>query len=193
MIEAAGNGHHDLDVFQQAISGNRFVLSRTHPDEFKESGAIMVGGSTSTYPYQRWAQSGQGSCFGSRIDCFAWAQRVRTCLVVPFFGDVYDDFGGTSSASAIVAGAALLIEGVAENSPGPRLAPGPMRSVAVALWVVLFPEHPGEMAAFDGVQVEMIRADVIRCPECGESFELVKNVDLKAKWPQQWDGEFFGY
>ncbi len=30
--------------------------------------------------------------------------------------------------------------------------PGPMRSVAVALWVVLFPEHPGEMAAFGLVQ-----------------------------------------
>jgi hypothetical protein len=30
--------------------------------------------------------------------------------------------------------------------------PGPMRSVAVALWVVLFPEQPGEMAAFGLVQ-----------------------------------------
>jgi hypothetical protein len=30
--------------------------------------------------------------------------------------------------------------------------PGPMRSVAVALWVALFPEHPGEMAAFGLVQ-----------------------------------------
>jgi hypothetical protein len=30
--------------------------------------------------------------------------------------------------------------------------PGPMRSVAVALWVALFPERPGEMAAFGLVQ-----------------------------------------
>jgi hypothetical protein len=30
--------------------------------------------------------------------------------------------------------------------------PGPMRSVAITLWVVLFPEHPGEMAAFGLVQ-----------------------------------------
>jgi len=27
----------------------------------------------------------------------------------------------------------------------------------------------------------------------GGKFELVKNVDLKARWPKQWDGEFFGY
>ncbi len=30
--------------------------------------------------------------------------------------------------------------------------PGPMRSVAIALWVTLFPEHPGEMTAFGFVQ-----------------------------------------
>lgn len=30
--------------------------------------------------------------------------------------------------------------------------PGPMRSVAILLWVILFPEHPGEMAAFGFVQ-----------------------------------------
>jgi branched-chain amino acid transport system substrate-binding protein len=27
----------------------------------------------------------------------------------------------------------------------------------------------------------------------GGKFELVKNVDLKARWPRQWEGEFFGY
>lgn len=27
----------------------------------------------------------------------------------------------------------------------------------------------------------------------GGKFELVKQVDLKARWPKQWDGEFFGY
>ncbi len=27
----------------------------------------------------------------------------------------------------------------------------------------------------------------------GGKFELVKQVDLKARWPKEWDGEFFGY
>ncbi len=30
--------------------------------------------------------------------------------------------------------------------------PGPMRSVAITLWVILFPDHPGEAAAFGFVQ-----------------------------------------
>ncbi len=30
--------------------------------------------------------------------------------------------------------------------------PGPMRSVAILLWVILFPDHPGEMTAFGFVQ-----------------------------------------
>ena len=30
--------------------------------------------------------------------------------------------------------------------------PGPMRSVAIVLWVTLFPEHEGEMATFGFVQ-----------------------------------------
>jgi hypothetical protein len=30
--------------------------------------------------------------------------------------------------------------------------PGPMRSVAITLWVALFPDHPGEMTAFGFVQ-----------------------------------------
>src|SRR5205823_4560752 len=30
--------------------------------------------------------------------------------------------------------------------------PGPMRSVAILLWVILFPEKPGEMTAFGFVQ-----------------------------------------
>ena len=27
----------------------------------------------------------------------------------------------------------------------------------------------------------------------GGKFEIVKNVDLRAKWAKQWEGEFFGY
>jgi hypothetical protein len=130
VIEAAGNGGRDLDVFQQQMSGGKFVLSRTHPGDFKESGAIMVGGSTWLYPYVRWvdAGSGQASCFGSRVDCFAWAEHVMTCMT--FFGwDFYDYFGGTSSASAIVAGAALLVQGVVQASPASRLGPGQMRAL----------------------------------------------------------------
>ena len=37
------------------------------------------------------------------------------------------------------------------SSSAPRV-PGPFRAVAITLWTQLFPEHPGQMAAFGFVQ-----------------------------------------
>jgi len=126
VVEAAGNGKNDLDLYQD-VAGT-FVLARTRPADFKDSGAIMVGGSTSRYPYTRSVAGTEGTSFGTRVDCFAWADGVRTCGVDLFGGDVYrDDFGGTSAAAAIVAGAALLVQGAAEASLGHRLSPGQLR------------------------------------------------------------------
>jgi hypothetical protein len=135
VVEAAGNGGRDLDLFQERIAG-RFVLSRTHPADFKDSGAIMVGGSTSNFPYRPTVQV-QGvqvrTNFGSRIDCFAWAENVHTYHVNPFtLQEGYAaTFGGSSAASAIVAGAALLVQGMAQAQlvPQRRLHPADMRQL----------------------------------------------------------------
>jgi serine protease len=129
VVEAAGNGNHDLDLFQQKSSG-QFVLRRTGGRD--DSGAIMVGGSTSDYPYDRAIVGTQGSCFGSRVDCFAWAFSVATYDGgVDVTGkDTYSAvFGGTSAASAIVAGAALLVQGAAEATLGHRLDPAESRAL----------------------------------------------------------------
>lgn len=128
VVEATGNGKHNLDLFQQASSG-KFVLSR--PGDREDSGAIMVGGSTSDYPYQRSVVGTEGTCFGTRVDCFAWAENAATCDVDPITGhDIYTTtFDGTSSAAAIVAGAALLVQGVAQATLGHRLSPGPLRAL----------------------------------------------------------------
>jgi hypothetical protein len=135
VVEAAGNGTNDLDAFREAASGD-FVLSRTQPGG-RDSGAIMVAGSTSNYPYRR---DPLGTNFGSRIDCFAWGENVCTCAYSLYFDPVTftfsfrDDypstFGGTSAASAIVAGAALLVQGIAQASAilGRRLSPGELRA-----------------------------------------------------------------
>lgn len=134
VVEAAGNGGHNLDLFQQK-SSNKFVLLR--PGDREDSGAIMVGGSTSNYPYQPGVQvPGVGirrTCFGSRVDCFAWAENVTTYDggVDPNTGqDTYSGtFGGSSSAAAIVAGAALLVQGVAQATLGHRLSLGQLRAL----------------------------------------------------------------
>ncbi|MEZ0240245.1 MAG: hypothetical protein ACAH65_05555 [Chloroflexota bacterium] len=133
VVEPTGNGNNDLDAFEATI-GN-FVLSRTKPGG-RDSGAIMVAGGTSTYPYRRHPQ---GTGFGSRVDCFAWAGNVCTSAytlhftinppAIFYLEDYPSDFGGTSSASAIVAGAVLLVQGIAQASAlGHRLTPGEVRA-----------------------------------------------------------------
>jgi len=111
VVEAAGNGGHDLDTFTN--TAGRQVLNR-QSDDFRDSGAIMVGAASSTAPHTRLGFS----CHGSRIDCFAWGQNVDTA------GDGWmgiattsytTGFGGTSSASPIVAGAAVLLQSWRKN------------------------------------------------------------------------------
>ena len=50
VVEAAGNGGFDLDNYTDGAGD--FVLRRGSVD-FKDSGAIMVGASTSTVPHNR--------------------------------------------------------------------------------------------------------------------------------------------
>jgi hypothetical protein len=60
--------------------------------------------------------------YGSRIDCYAWGEGVNTCsstTTAPFSTDCYTSgFDGTSSASAIIAGAALVVQGIADAAQG---------------------------------------------------------------------------
>lgn len=127
VVEAAGNGNNDLDTFQQSGSG-QFVLRR--PGGRVDSGAIMVGGSTSDFPYQRLDMGfAGGSCFGSRLDCFAWAENVMTYQNFFGFETYTSDFDGTSAASAIVAGAALLVQGIAQVKLGHRLDAEELRAL----------------------------------------------------------------
>ena len=129
VIEAAGNGDHNLDQFKQQSSG-QFVLAR--PGGRADSGAIIVGGSESAFPYKRKVNFPgiDGSCFGTRVDCFAWSENVMTFDVERTGEDLYSaSFGGTSAAAAIVAGAALLVQGAAEAKNGSRLDPAQLRAL----------------------------------------------------------------
>ena len=106
VVEAGGNGGNDLDNYRDA--SNRRVLNRTSTD-FRDSGAIMVGAGSSAAPHARLGFSNHGS----RIDCYAWGENIDTA------GDGWQGmsttayttgFGGTSGASPMVAGAALLLQ-----------------------------------------------------------------------------------
>ncbi len=126
VVEAAGNGGIDLDNFTDP-AGNR-VLKRVSP-AFKDSGAVMVGAATSAVPHSRWSDSN----FGSRIDCYAWGENVdspTSTRKTPFGTKIYTEtFNGTSSASPIIAGAALLVQGMAMVGLGQRFNAFQMRTL----------------------------------------------------------------
>jgi hypothetical protein len=102
VIEPAGNGGLPLD--DQVTPDNQRILRR-HSPSFVDSGSIMVGACVGPAP----ALAGEWSNFGSRVDCCASGDAVTTTDgAAPWYTHA---FNGTSSASAIVAGAAAVIQG----------------------------------------------------------------------------------
>jgi len=119
VVEPAGNAAIDLGTL-----GGRFDRG------VRDSGAIIVAGAEySPDP----AGSGRdfvwdnGVNYGSRVDCFAWSSDVMAPYMPP---DQYrsDQFNASSSASAIVAGAAAVISGLALRALGRPLTPQEARS-----------------------------------------------------------------
>jgi serine protease len=124
VIEAAGNGSIDLDAYTNAMGQQ--ILNPTSPD-YRDSGAIIVGAATSTTPHQRmWFSN-----FGARVDCYAWGENVESSSsnTVGSTTLYTTTFNGTSSASPIVTGAAILVQNANENANGYRLSPAQMRAV----------------------------------------------------------------
>jgi len=90
-----------------------------------------VGAASASTPHDRLPESN----FGSRLDCYGWGENV----VSAGYGDLnlsqVDNttytgaFGGTSGASAIIAGAALLVQGLLLKAEKPLLSPAQMRSI----------------------------------------------------------------
>lgn len=125
VVEPAGNAGTPLDAYTAPFTG-KHVLNRASTD-FTDSGAILVGACTSTVPHTRIKISN----FGSRVDCYAWGENVDTCSTdsTGTTADYTTAFGGTSSASAIIAGAALVVQGLAEATLKRRLSAWQMRAV----------------------------------------------------------------
>lgn len=130
VVEAGANGDYDLDTWTDS-SGN-FRLNRTHAD-FEDSGAIMVGACESAVvsgAHERaWF-----SDYGSRIDCYAWGENIVTTGYGYLAGttddnEYTDSFGGTSGASPIIVGCALILQGKYKAVNGTILSPLQMRTI----------------------------------------------------------------
>jgi hypothetical protein len=132
VVEAAGNGNNDLDAFIDAAG--RFRLRRGHAD-FRDSGAIMVGAAESPVVGGNAHDRASFSNFGSRVDCYGWGENVTTCgygdlsAGAPIDASYTGSFSGTSSASPIVVGAAVLTQSLYRSVTGTLLSPGQMRSI----------------------------------------------------------------
>jgi serine protease len=126
VVEAAGNGTQNLDM---AIYGRRFAPNIRH------SGALLVGGSG---PGDNVPNGSTNS--SQRIDVYAWGAGVVTLGygtggMSPFentrpINRFYSNsFSGTSSASAIIAGAVASLQGILRTPGRSPLMPVEVASV----------------------------------------------------------------
>ena len=150
VCEAAGNGTQNLD---DEIYGSLFDR------DWRDSGAIMCGAATiGGYPYS-WSNN------GSRVDLNGWGGNVGTCgygdlqgspdFTEDYFYTAY--FSGTSSASPIVTGSVIALQGMAKANYGFILDAMAMRSILVetgtpqAAGNIVGP-RPDIMAAFQNLE-----------------------------------------
>ncbi|HEY6330259.1 MAG TPA: S8 family serine peptidase [Blastocatellia bacterium] len=126
VIEPATNGSANLDApaYQGAFNRNQ-----------RDSGAILVAaGQPPTNPSTDRAPIKE-SDYGSRVDLQGWGKAIVTCG----FGDIRlgkgknnwytAKFGETSGASAMVAGAAAVLESIIKAQNQPPLAPIALRQL----------------------------------------------------------------
>lgn len=128
VVEAAGNGGSNLDLFVDAAGST--VLDRgphgSPNPAFKNSSAIVVAAATGVAPHT-WRAS---SNFGTRVDCYACGDSARAPTSngpgdTASFGCFFD----TSAATAIIAGAAVSAQGMWEAHSGQRASPAQMQAM----------------------------------------------------------------
>ncbi|MBK1894154.1 S8 family peptidase [Chryseobacterium paridis] len=122
IIAAAGNGNENLDAsFYSAYRARG------------NSGAIVVGAGSNTTQHSKLSFS----TYGSRVDVQGWGQNV----LAAGYGDwakydndnnrTYNLFNGTSSATPIVASAAILIQSFNFQQTGQYLTSAKMRTLLI--------------------------------------------------------------
>lgn len=126
VVAAAGNGAENLD--HAAYDGK---LDRT----VRDSGAILVGAGAPSKAGFTDRSRLDFSNYGSRVDVQGWGRMVATLD----YGDLQDCdavnrkytnlFSGTSSASPVVVGAAIAVQGIVRANRRTPLDPRQMRAL----------------------------------------------------------------
>jgi subtilisin family serine protease len=142
VIEAAGNGEQDLDNAVYTVDDPNSPEVENHDPFNNDSGAIIVGaGAAPQWPFfgsdvarsRLWFSN-----YGSRLNLQGWGELVPTVG----YGSAYNaegmdlnyttTFDGTSSAAAVVAGAAAVLQSAYKQSTGGVLSPAALRSALVS-------------------------------------------------------------
>jgi subtilase family protein len=174
VIEPAGNiaqgapNSVDLDNATNSLGVrilDRADTSVTSP--FKDSGAIMVAGAyaspvstpTSTPPYPK-LHTNQGywhtnSNYGSRVDCFAWGELVYTTAGN---NSTTGSFKGTSAASAIVAGAVILLQALAKATRQIAFHPSQLRQILKSTGTPAAADNPNPIGVMPNLSAFMTNA-----------------------------------
>lgn len=137
VVEAAGNGcdavvpETGIDLDDYADANGVRILGRDSPRG--DSGAILVGAARAKVQDGKHRRVGSSN-YGSRVDCYAWGEGVVAPWSTgraPFATTgCAGDFGETSAAAAIIAGVALIVQGVvAQAEPGRRITPRRLREI----------------------------------------------------------------
>jgi hypothetical protein len=139
VIEPAGNGDDclldgewDLDAFEKEWEADWAMSLDRGSSDFLDSGAIMVSACDRELVAVGQHRRASWANFGSRVDCYAWGEFVRTAAAISpnlDLGSYYGWYGGTSSASAIVAGCAVLVQQMHLAATGSRALPGTIRQL----------------------------------------------------------------
>lgn len=111
VVEAAGNGGANIDSATSV---------------FGDSGAIIVGAASGDVMHRKLKNSN----FGKRVNCYGWGENVCT-LTSNVSGATSGEttaFRGTSAATAMIAGVAAAVQGMAKQK-GKLLTPSAMRKL----------------------------------------------------------------
>jgi subtilisin family serine protease len=189
LLEAAGNGQQNLDAPEYS-AGNAghwpFLLQN-------DSGAIIVGagaapGGSDVDRSRLWYSN-----YGATVDLQGWGEQVCTTG----YGSLYSaqgpnlhytsSFGGTSSATPIVAGAATLLQSIHKQVTGGVLSPEAVRQLLIDTGA---PQQAGAYPATQQIGprpnlAAAVLAAGLYCPADLSGDGLVGSVDLGlllAEW-----------
>ena len=116
VVMAAGNGGENLDGAAFNTGHRPFIPQN-------DSGSIIVGAGHENNQNQLGF-----STYGSRVNMQGWGQSALTTVPT----NAYNNFGGTSAATAIVGGAVALVQSAYKAQTSQVATPAQMRSALIA-------------------------------------------------------------